>query len=69
MAWRKRKKSSSALGAFVMEGLALVVFIFLFVQARAERAQESELEKSRFPVIQEMFHQTPFQDLLAQSNV
>ena len=69
MARQKRKKKSSALGAFVIEGLALVVFIFLFVQARAERAQESGLEKNQYPVIQEMFQQTPFQDLLAKGNV
>ena len=57
------------LGAFVVEGSAFVVFIFLFVQARAERQQESGLEKNQYPVIQEMFQQTPFHDLLAQGNV
>ena len=68
MARRKRKKSSSVLGAFVIEILALVVFIFLFVQARAERQKASSIEKSGMPVIQEMFQQTPFQDLLAQKS-
>ncbi len=69
MAQRNRKKSSSALGAVVIEGLALVVFVFLFVQARAERQRESGLERDQQPVIQNRFQQTPIQDLLAQGNV
>lgn len=69
MALRKRKKSSSVWGAVVIEGLALVVFIFLFVQARAERQQETGLEKTQLPARQEILEQTPFQDLLAQGNI
>ena len=68
MARRKRKNSSSVFGAFVIEGLALVVFIFLFSQARAERQRESGVEKSGLPLIQQVFEQTPLQGLLAQRN-
>ncbi len=62
---RKRRKSSGMLGALVIEGLAVVVFIFLFSQARAERQQESELERSELPAIHEILEQTPLQGLLS----
>lgn len=66
MARRKQKKATTICSAFVIEGLSLVIFIFLFVQARAERQKESRLEKASFPVIQEMFQQTPFQELVGR---
>ena len=67
MARRKRKKQSSSLfGALVIEGLALVVFVFLFAQARAERQAGNTPNHAAMPVLQGVFEQTPFHDLLSQ---
>ena len=65
MARRKRKQKSSILGALVIEALAVVVFVLLIAQARAERQQESGLENSGAPVLKEMLEQTPFRALFA----
>lgn len=60
---KKKKQTTSIFGALMIESLAVALFVFLFVQARAERQQESE--RSGFPVIQEMFEQTPVQILMS----
>ena len=65
MARRKRTQKSSILGALVIEALAVVVFVLLIAQARAERQQESGLENSGAPVLKEMLEQTPFRALFA----
>ena len=69
MAKRKRNQSSSIFSALLVEALALVAFLVLFTQARAERREESDRDNSGFPVMQEMFEQTPFRNLVAQNRV
>jgi len=70
MARRKRKKQASSIfGALVIEGLALVVFVFLFAQARAERQAEDSTGHEAIPVLQGMFEQTPFYDIVAQNEI
>lgn len=69
MARKKQKKSSSIFGVLTVELLGIVGFTILFIQARAERQQEAGLEQKGFPVIQEMFEQTPFQGILVNNDV
>ena len=56
----RRKQGSSMMGALVVEGLAIALFVFLISQARAERDQETGLERNNSPV-QELFERTPQQ--------
>ena len=65
---RRKKKSSSVFGALVIEGLAIVVLIFLFSQARAERQADDSTRPEALPVLQGMFEQTPFYDIVAHSD-
>ena len=68
MARKKRKKQSSSMfGALVIEGLAVVFFIFLFAQARAERQADDSPSREAIPVLQGMFEQTPFYDIVANN--
>ena len=69
MARRKRKQSPSIFGALLVELLALVVFLVLFTNARAERREESGRDNLGFPAFQEMLEQTPFRNLVAQNKV
>ena len=59
----KRKKGSSILGALVVEGLAIALFVFLISQARAERDQATGVERSN-PPVQELLEPTPVQGFL-----
>lgn len=66
MARRKRKKQTSTwFGALVIEGLALVVFVFLFAQAQAERQANESPNRESIPVLEGMFEQTPFFDIVS----
>ena len=56
----KRKKGSSILGALVVEGLAIALFVFLISQARAERDQATGVERSN-PPVQELLEPTSVQ--------
>jgi hypothetical protein len=69
MARRKRKKSPSIFGALLVELFALVVFLVLFNQARAERKQESGRDNLGIPAIQGLLEQTPFRGMVAQNTV
>jgi hypothetical protein len=42
------------------------MFLFLFLQARAERQKSSHQERGRLPFIQEIAQQSPFEKILAQ---
>lgn len=46
------------LGALVVEGMAIALFVFLISQARAQREQESGLQRNNLPA-QENLEQTP----------
>lgn len=60
----KPKRITNFFGAFLLEIAAMAIFLFLFLQARAERQKSSDHEKGRFPFIQEISHQSPFGKLL-----
>lgn len=60
----KPKRINNFFGAFLLEIAAVAIFLFLFLQARAERQKSSGHEKGRFPFIQEISHQSPFEKLL-----
>ena len=71
MARRKnKKKTTSWLSALIIETLAVVAFAGLFLQARAQRQQESAgqaptTELAAWPSILE---QTPFADVVSLAN-
>lgn len=62
----KPRRITNFFGAFLLETIAVTLFLFLFLQARAERQKSSDLERGRFPFIQEIAQQSPFEKLLAQ---
>ncbi|MFK7769114.1 MAG: hypothetical protein AB8B55_17960 [Mariniblastus sp.] len=59
---RRNKKSSSVFGALILEIVAVLLFMFLFTQARAER-QAAVTPSLDAPVVQGMFEQTPLQNI------
>ncbi|MDA7923833.1 hypothetical protein N9B60_00420 [Mariniblastus sp.] len=61
----KPRRITNFFGAFLLETAAVVIFLFLFMQARAERQKSSDLERGRFPFIEEIAQQSPFEKLLA----
>lgn len=61
----KPRRITNFFGAFLLETAAVTIFLFLFLQARAERQKSSDLERGRFPFIQEIAQQSPFEKLLA----
>ena len=61
----KPRRITNFFGAFLLEAAAVVIFLFLFLQARAERQKSSDLERGRFPFVQEIAQQSPFEKLLA----
>ena len=67
MAVKRKKQSQSLLGALVIESVAVIVFVMIFVQARAERQKEAAIEDRQIPVLSSMFEQTPLHDLLVQN--
>ena len=68
MARRKRKKKkTSVFGALIIEALAVIVFVVLFTQARAQRQQEAVNGEATPAALEVMFEQTPFHDLVAQN--
>ncbi len=62
----KPRRITNFFGTFLLETVAVALFLFLFLQARAERQKSSDLERGRFPFIQEIAQQSPFEKLLAQ---
>ena len=71
MARRKsNKKTNSWTGALIIEALAVIVFAGLFLQARAQRQQEfaTETPTAAIAAWPSMLEQTPFADVVAQSN-
>lgn len=63
---KNKKKKSSILGALVLEGIALVLFVFLVTQARAERQADVSPRHQTIPVLEGMFEQTPFSNFMTQ---
>jgi len=63
----KRKSSTGLFGAIVIEALAVIVFVFLFVQARAERQLEADATDRRLPALSNWFEQTPFLDFMVHN--
>ena len=71
MARRKsKKKKTSLIGPIVLEGLAIVVFVALFLQARAERQGEAigETPVGAVAAWPSMLEQTPFHEVAGSVN-
>ena len=71
MARRKtKKKTTSWVGVLIIEALAVIVFAGLFLQARAQRQQESasEAPTAVVAVLPSLLEQTPFADVVAHAN-
>ena len=62
----KPRRITNFFGAFLLETAAVAMFLFLFLQARAERQKSSHQERGRLPFIQEIAQQSPFEKILAQ---
>ncbi len=72
MARRKRKRNKTSwIGALIIEALAVVAFISLFVQARAERQQEmaGETPTSAVAAWPSILEETPLQNVLGFNSV
>jgi len=72
MARRKRKKNKTSwIGALIIEALAVVAFIALFVQARAQRQQEmtGETPTSAVAAWPTLLEETPFEGVLGGNNM
>ena len=71
MARRKSKKNKTSLiGPLVLEGLAIVVFVVLALQARAQRQQEAMNDAPTGAVAAwpSMLEQTPLQEVVGSVN-
>ena len=71
MARRKsKKKKTSLIGPLVLEGLAIVVFVALLIQARAERQREAigDTPVSTVAAWPSMLEQTPFHEVVGSVN-
>jgi len=66
----KKKKKTSLIGPLVLEGLAVVVFVALFIQARAERQREATGDAPTGVVAAwpSMLEQTPFHEVVGSVN-